>query len=115
MNNMNSDIKLVAINLDGNALNSEHEMSLTTLTTLKKLADYNIKLVIASGRPLYQIKSIIDKLVLNNINDFRVAFNGVVVAEELLEKWGDKFKICQEIRNNRTNVEMSSNLRGCSC
>ncbi|WP_368486177.1 Cof-type HAD-IIB family hydrolase [Spiroplasma sp. DGKH1] len=201
---MNSNIKLVAIDLDGTALNSEHTMSLTTLTTLKKLADYNIKLVIASGRPLYQIKAIIDKLDLNDINDFTVAFNGAVVAnnqthhiiatnplggpdfrqlcqeiiasplttmilfdqpasnfnqikiyykeltdditnryfsnlqdlpgqvelvpyhnqeiiggklfiegpvaivEKLLAKWDDKFEICQEIRNNRTNVEITN-------
>ncbi|AHF57511.1 Cof-type HAD-IIB family hydrolase [Spiroplasma eriocheiris] len=201
---MDSNIKLVAIDLDGTALNSKHEMSLTTLTTLKKLADYNIKLVIASGRPLYQIKEIIDKLALNDINDFTVAFNGTVVAnnqthdiiatnplggsdfgllcqeiidsplttmilfdqsasnfnrikiyykeladgitnryfsnlqdlhgqvelvpynnqeiiggklfiegpvavvEKLLAKWNDKFEICQEIRNNRTNFEITN-------
>ncbi|WP_425378020.1 Cof-type HAD-IIB family hydrolase [Spiroplasma endosymbiont of Polydrusus pterygomalis] len=75
-----TDIKLIAVDLDGTALNSTGEMSPRTLRILKELISKDIKLVIATGRPLYQSKDIAEKLGLIDDNDFTVSLNGSVVT-----------------------------------
>ncbi|WP_338955043.1 Cof-type HAD-IIB family hydrolase [Spiroplasma endosymbiont of Polydrusus cervinus] len=75
-----TDIKLIAVDLDGTSLNSTGEMSPHTLRILKELASKDIKLVIATGRPLYQSKDIAEKLGLTDDNDFTVSLNGSVVT-----------------------------------
>ncbi|ALA97367.1 HAD superfamily hydrolase [Spiroplasma kunkelii CR2-3x] len=74
------DIKLIAVDLDGTALNSNGEMSPRTLQVLKGLVSKDIKLVIATGRPLYQCKNIVAKLGLTDSDDFTVSLNGSVVT-----------------------------------
>ncbi|UZQ31099.1 MAG: Cof-type HAD-IIB family hydrolase [Spiroplasma phoeniceum] len=74
------DIKLIAVDLDGTALNSNGEMPPRTLQVLKGLVSKDIKLVIATGRPLYQCKDIAAKLGLTDSNDFTVSLNGSVVT-----------------------------------
>jgi Cof subfamily protein (haloacid dehalogenase superfamily) len=54
-----SEIKLVASDMDGTLLNSNHEVSPLFFEIFKELKKYNIQFVAASGRPYY---SIIDKL-----------------------------------------------------
>ncbi|WHQ37458.1 Cof-type HAD-IIB family hydrolase [Spiroplasma sp. SV19] len=81
-----TDIKLIAVDLDGTALNSTGEMSPYTLQVLKGLATKDIKLVIATGRPLYQTKHIVTKLGLTDANDFTVSLNGSVVANNATEE-----------------------------
>ncbi|ELL44942.1 HAD family hydrolase [Spiroplasma melliferum] len=81
-----SDIKLIAVDLDGTALNSNGEMSPRTLQVLKGLASKDIKLVIATGRPLYQCKDIAAKLGLTDSNDFIVSLNGSVVTNNVTKE-----------------------------
>lgn len=61
-------------------------MSQHTLKVLKGLARKDIKLVIATGRPLYQTKHIVKNLGLTDINDFAVSLNGSVVANNATEE-----------------------------
>ncbi|WP_425379644.1 Cof-type HAD-IIB family hydrolase [Spiroplasma endosymbiont of Stenodema calcarata] len=81
-----TDIKLIAVDLDGTALNSVGEMSPYTLEVLQGLARQNIKLVIATGRPLYQTRHIVKNLGLTDVNDFTVSLNGSVVANNATEE-----------------------------
>ncbi|WP_374695794.1 Cof-type HAD-IIB family hydrolase [Spiroplasma endosymbiont of Polydrusus formosus] len=80
-------IKLIAVDLDGTALNSNSEMSPRTFRILKELASKNIKLVIATGRPLYQSKDIAEKLGLTDDNDFTVSLNGSVVTNNATKEF----------------------------
>ncbi|WFG95979.1 Cof-type HAD-IIB family hydrolase [Spiroplasma citri] len=81
-----SDIKLIAVDLDGTALNSNGEMSPRTLQVLRGLASKDIKLVIATGGPLYQCKDIAAKLGLTDSNDFIVSLNGSVVTNNVTKE-----------------------------
>jgi Cof subfamily protein (haloacid dehalogenase superfamily) len=73
-----SQIKLVATDMDGTLLNSNHEVSDLFFELFKELKKHNILFVAASGRPFY---SITEKL--NAIKDdiIIVAENGGIVVE----------------------------------
>ncbi|AGM25283.1 Cof-type HAD-IIB family hydrolase [Spiroplasma chrysopicola] len=77
---MNTKIKLVAVDLDGTSLNSKGLLSPRTVNTFQKLNQLGIKLVIASGRPLYQINHLVEKVGLKDENDYSIALNGAVVG-----------------------------------
>ncbi|AGM26323.1 putative HAD superfamily hydrolase [Spiroplasma syrphidicola EA-1] len=77
---MNKKIKLVAVDLDGTSLNSQGLLSSRTVNTFQKLNQLGIKLVIASGRPLYQINHLVEKVGLKDENDYSIGLNGAVVG-----------------------------------
>ncbi|SCP03964.1 haloacid dehalogenase-like hydrolase, putative [Plasmodium ovale] len=56
---LNDEIKIFFTDLDGTLLNSEHKISKFNLQSLKKAKDKGIKIVIATGRPLFSAESII--------------------------------------------------------
>ncbi|SBT33430.1 haloacid dehalogenase-like hydrolase, putative (HAD1) [Plasmodium ovale wallikeri] len=56
---LNDEIKIFFTDLDGTLLNSEHKISKFNLESLKKAKDKGIKIVIATGRPLFSAESII--------------------------------------------------------
>ena len=52
-------IKLVAIDLDGTLLTSDKQVTLGTIETLKKVVEQGVIVVIATGRPLLGLDSVI--------------------------------------------------------
>src|SRR5690606_6724895 len=74
-----SQIKLVASDMDGTLLNSNHEVSNLFLELFKEFKKYNILFVAASGRPYY---SIIEKLHSIKDDIIIVAENGGIVIEK---------------------------------
>lgn len=71
--------KLVAIDLDGTLLDDKkliHPDNIKVISQVKKLG---IKVVIATGRPLIVVKSILDQLGITDPNDYCVTLNGVLV------------------------------------
>lgn len=78
-------MKLVAIDLDGTLLNSQHEISDADKTALNKLSERKIEVVIATGRSVLSGKAIFRYL---GINGYLIALNGsyltkVVAGEEI--------------------------------
>ena len=74
-----SKIKLVATDMDGTLLNSNHEVSALFFELFKQLKKHNVLFVAASGRPYY---SIIEKLDSIKDDIFVIAENGGIVAKQ---------------------------------
>ena len=74
-----SKIKLIATDMDGTLLNSNHEVSDRFLNLFKKLMLHDIIFVAASGRPYY---SIIEKLNKIKKDITVVAENGGIVVKD---------------------------------
>lgn len=58
-------IKLIAIDLDGTLLNTQHQMTEKTEETLKKAIDQGIKVVLATGKTRHSSEDIIKRLKLD--------------------------------------------------
>lgn len=69
-------IRLIAIDLDDTLLNKQKEISLADRNSIQKAKLKGIKIVIASGRPFFRIKPILEILGLNQCSDYVIAFNG---------------------------------------
>lgn len=74
-----SAIKLVASDMDGTLLNSNHEVSTFFFEIFEELKKHDIRFVAASGRPYY---SIIDKLGTIKDDIIIAAENGGIVVEK---------------------------------
>ena len=75
MNISKDTIKLIAADLDGTLLNNNKEISKFNQEILKTLInDYNVQLILSSGRPYEGIKKYNE--ILNNKNN-AIIFNGL--------------------------------------
>jgi Cof subfamily protein (haloacid dehalogenase superfamily) len=74
-----SSIKLVATDMDGTLLNSNHEVSDLFFELFEELKKFDIRFVAASGRPYY---SIVEKLKSIKDDIIVAAENGGLVIEE---------------------------------
>lgn len=74
-----SQIKLIATDMDGTLLNSNHEVSALFFELFKKIKAHNIVFVSASGRPHY---SIVEKLGAIKNDIIIVAENGGIVTKQ---------------------------------
>ncbi|USS87052.1 sugar-phosphatase [Fructilactobacillus cliffordii] len=77
-----TDIKLIAIDIDGTLLNEKNELAPATISAIKKAREKGIKIVLCSGRPLAGIRPYLKPLGLNGKDEYAIAFNGSV-AEDL--------------------------------
>jgi Cof subfamily protein (haloacid dehalogenase superfamily) len=74
-----SQIKLIATDMDGTLLNSNHEVSALFFELFEKIKAHNIIFVAASGRPHY---SIVEKLDVIKDDIIIVAENGGIVTKQ---------------------------------
>lgn len=89
--------KLVAIDIDGTLLNSNHEIPYENIETIKNLQDYGINFVIVTGRPdamakkytkELQIPSVIlgnNGATIRNVDTNELYFQKVISREKVLE------------------------------
>jgi Cof subfamily protein (haloacid dehalogenase superfamily) len=73
--------KLLVLDVDGTLLNSNHEVSRRTLSTLIKVQQTGIRIVLASGRPPYGLKAIVNQLELPAYGGFVIAYNGSQIID----------------------------------
>lgn len=71
-----SDIKLLALDLDGTLTNSKKRVSEKNKKYIKKAQDKGVKIILASGRPVIGIKSVSDELDLGQQGGYILAYNG---------------------------------------
>ncbi len=71
--------KLIAVDMDGTLLNSEHKISTYTKNTIKKAKEKGVKVVLASGRPVAGLIQYAEELDLLTESDYVVGFNGCVI------------------------------------
>lgn len=72
-------IKLVAIDIDGTLLNSQHKITPRVKEALQKANDQGVRIVLCTGRPLPGVKEQLDELALYGENDFVITYNGSLV------------------------------------
>lgn len=84
-----TEIKLLALDLDGTLFNTKKEVSLENKEALKAVREKGIKVVITTGRPLKAIEHLLEELDLLSKDNYLITFNGGLVQKttgEILEK-----------------------------
>ena len=76
---VSSDIKLVAIDLDGTLLNDAKEVTQRTVASLARLEPRGVHVVIASARPPRSVRHIYRRLRLTTL---QVNYNGALIWDE---------------------------------
>ncbi|KHD46073.1 Cof-type HAD-IIB family hydrolase [Streptococcus hongkongensis] len=84
-----SDIKILALDLDGTLFTSEKTVTDANKAALKAAREKGVKVVITTGRPLKAIGNLLEELDLVSDTDYSITFNGGLVQKNtghILEK-----------------------------
>lgn len=113
MKEINKKIKLIAIDMDGTLLNSEHKISINQKKILQKVQENGIQVVLCTGRPLYGAWKLYEELELNHKNGYMILNNGCEIRftenKELIDYFqvtSDEIKELYAFIKNR-NVDLS--------
>ncbi|AJA47343.1 HAD family hydrolase [Clostridium pasteurianum DSM 525 = ATCC 6013] len=71
--------KLIALDMDGTLLKDNKTISKENFDALKKARENNIKIVLATGRPIKGIEKYLKELDLIGEDEYAVTFNGAMV------------------------------------
>jgi Cof subfamily protein (haloacid dehalogenase superfamily) len=74
-----TDIRLVAVDLDGTLLDAKKQVSPPTLEAIRSICQNNVKVVIASARPPRSVRHIYKLLELDT---WQINYNGAVIWDE---------------------------------
>lgn len=74
-------IKLVAIDLDGTLLNSQHQITPAVKEAVIQAKNNDVHIVLASGRPFSGISPYLKELGLDNASDYCISNNGSVIHQ----------------------------------
>ncbi|MGX7106838.1 Cof-type HAD-IIB family hydrolase [Hutsoniella sourekii] len=72
-------IKLIAIDLDGTLLDSNHNLSEENIKALHFAKNKGVKIVICTGRPYPAMKDFVDQINLNAEDDYFITYNGGII------------------------------------
>ena len=92
-------IKLVAIDLDGTLLNSDHQVSEENKRAIQKAKDQGVKIVLVTGRPLKGMLSILEECNLTEEGDLGLTYNGGLV------QWTRTGETLREITLSKEDVQ----------
>lgn len=73
-----TNIQIIATDLDGTLLNSEHKVSQENEQALKEAVEKGIEVVVSTGRAYFDVKSIFDQL---GMNTWVISANGAVIHD----------------------------------
>ena len=79
-------IKLIAIDIDGTLLNSQHRLTQKVIDTIKRAKAQGVKIVLCTGRPIVGILPYLEKLDLLDSTDIAITQNGALVQETASKK-----------------------------
>lgn len=85
-----SEIKLIAIDIDGTLLNEENILAQETIDAVTEARNNGIKVVLCTGRPLTGVKPYLKKLNIAGSNEYAITFNGAQVQDadaNIIEKF----------------------------
>lgn len=71
--------KLIALDMDGTLLKNDKTISKENFDALQKARENNIKIVLATGRPIKGIEKYLKELNLLSEDEYAVTFNGALV------------------------------------
>lgn len=114
-------IKLVAIDLDGTLLSSNHTISELNQKAIKRAEEKDIKIVLCSGRTIHSVLGFAKDIGIQGKHDYLVGYNGAgalrihdekVIYDESLNGRDAKFiaKICDEVDANYTIHTFSDSM-----
>jgi len=75
---MKTNIKVIALDLDGTLLNSSHEISVFNREIIKKLKEEGVQIILCTGRPYNAMKKFREEL---DLDDIIICFNGANVID----------------------------------
>lgn len=104
---MTTEIKLIALDLDGTLLNSSKEISSENLAAIEAARQKNVHVVLTTGRPLIAIQPYLKKLEMLDFEDFSVTFNGGLVQRntgQILSKKSFSYAEIEEIKRLTTEL-----------
>ncbi|MQW22636.1 MULTISPECIES: Cof-type HAD-IIB family hydrolase [unclassified Lactococcus] len=104
---MNSEIKLIALDLDGTLLNAKKEVSKENIAAIKKAREKGVHVVITTGRPLLAIHHLLEELDMTGFDDFSITFNGGLIQRNTGEIVSKKTFSLDEARDIK---EMTASL-----
>lgn len=85
-------IKLIAIDIDGTLLNSQHQLTPEVHEALKAAEDQGVRIVLCTGRPLKGVEALLKEIDLYSDNDYVITYNGSLVQktknEEVVSRFG---------------------------
>ncbi|SPJ10744.1 haloacid dehalogenase-like hydrolase [Plasmodium sp. DRC-Itaito] len=101
-NNLNDEIKIIFTDLDGTLLNSENKVSEQNLESLIKAQEKGIKIVIATGRSIFSVESVIGEHVKKNKISLLpgIYMNGCITFDE------KGSRVIDRIMNNELKMEI---------
>ncbi|MGX7418534.1 Cof-type HAD-IIB family hydrolase [Carnobacterium gallinarum] len=79
-------IKLIAIDIDGTLLTSEHQLSENVCLAIQAAKNQGVKIVLCTGRPIVGVMPYLEKLGLREATDIAITQNGALVQETASEK-----------------------------
>lgn len=79
-------IKLIAIDMDGTLLNSNHQITEEVKQTIKAARQQGIKIVLCTGRPLLGVRPSLKELDLLHDDDYVITFNGALIQKSKSEE-----------------------------
>jgi len=68
--------RILALDLDGTLTNDDKNITPNTFDALIRLQERGVRIVLASGRPVYGIMPLVEQLRLKTFGGFVLAFNG---------------------------------------
>lgn len=71
--------KLIAIDIDGTLLNSQHEVTDEVKDAIQAAKDKGVKIVLCTGRPIGGVQRYLADLNLQEEGDYVIAYNGALV------------------------------------
>lgn len=72
--------QMIALDLDNTLFNSAKEISPRNEKVLKQLHQVGVKVVLCTGRPINAIRNYLDRLELDQADDYTINFNGGLVT-----------------------------------
>ncbi|MDR2660848.1 MAG: Cof-type HAD-IIB family hydrolase [Lactobacillaceae bacterium] len=102
-------IKLIAIDIDGTLVNSKQQITQEVKESIQEVLQKEIKVVIATGRPLPGVRHIIDELGIKGNEQYVITYNGGLIlsasGNEIL-----KFPIPQKEIDKLNNFSLENNV-----
>jgi len=85
-------IKLIAIDIDGTLINSDHQLTNEVHAAIQEAKKQGIRVVLCTGRPVIGLQKLLTELDLFSDEDFAISFNGSLVqktkSNEIISQFG---------------------------
>ena len=74
-------IKLVAVDIDGTLLTNDRKVTPEVFEAVQDAKKQGVKVIIATGRPIPGVQTLLDELNLKESGDYVITFNGGLVQD----------------------------------